>query len=422
MPTVEEKSGRELTSWKEIADFLEVSVRTAQRYELELGLPVRRLAGEKGRAVAANVDALVAWKRKHVTTGQWWQNPKFLRWYAFASTFLVIILAAYVIRDLATRFSVGRPHDSYWLASTLVVTDERGRTVWRRSFDKGPIFDGVSGRYHGDLDRDGTIESVVPHVTAARDTKGGFLYCYSQKGQELWRIQPKRTVSDRTTQFSHLYVLRSYTVFASPEKDGTRWVAAAFVHHYDYPSVAIVVDSKGKRRGEYWHSGHLESVYTMDLDGDGTEEILLAGTDRAAHRATLVVFDAKKVRGGQVLPPGHPNQLLGFPAGTEKAIVLFERSRLNKLRDSFNYAYSVGPNTNSEDRSFQVTVSECLTRDEGYLIYTIRPDLAISSVVPSTSLVNTYLEYSLKDPTSKALGQSDLEDLRRGYEVKWRTP
>jgi hypothetical protein len=39
----------ELSSWKEIAAYLGVSVRTAQHWERNRGLPVRRLAGEKGR-------------------------------------------------------------------------------------------------------------------------------------------------------------------------------------------------------------------------------------------------------------------------------------------------------------------------------------------------------------------------------------
>jgi hypothetical protein len=53
---------RELTSWKEIASFLGVNERTAQKWETERKLPVRRLPGGRGR-VAADVAALDAWKR-----------------------------------------------------------------------------------------------------------------------------------------------------------------------------------------------------------------------------------------------------------------------------------------------------------------------------------------------------------------------
>ena len=46
-----------LGGWKAIADFLGKGVRTAQRYERELGLPVRRPAGkDRGSVVALKVE------------------------------------------------------------------------------------------------------------------------------------------------------------------------------------------------------------------------------------------------------------------------------------------------------------------------------------------------------------------------------
>jgi len=58
----EPMEARELTSWKEISAFLGVNVRTAQKWESERKLPVRRLPGGRGR-VAADIAALDAWKR-----------------------------------------------------------------------------------------------------------------------------------------------------------------------------------------------------------------------------------------------------------------------------------------------------------------------------------------------------------------------
>src|SRR5581483_10409885 len=53
---------RELSSWKEIAEYLGVHVRTAQKWERERGLPVKRLAGARSRVVA-DTAALESWKR-----------------------------------------------------------------------------------------------------------------------------------------------------------------------------------------------------------------------------------------------------------------------------------------------------------------------------------------------------------------------
>lgn len=50
-----------LTGWKEIANYLEKGVRTVQRYERDLCLPVRRPAGKDRGSVVATKAELDAW-------------------------------------------------------------------------------------------------------------------------------------------------------------------------------------------------------------------------------------------------------------------------------------------------------------------------------------------------------------------------
>ena|SRR5438477_7884587 len=50
-----------LSGWKDIANYLEKGVRTVQRYERELGLPVRRPAGKSTGSVVATTAELDAW-------------------------------------------------------------------------------------------------------------------------------------------------------------------------------------------------------------------------------------------------------------------------------------------------------------------------------------------------------------------------
>ena len=52
-----------LNSWKEIAVYLGRGVRTVQRYERDLHLPVRRLGGRTRGAVVAIPEDLDAWLR-----------------------------------------------------------------------------------------------------------------------------------------------------------------------------------------------------------------------------------------------------------------------------------------------------------------------------------------------------------------------
>jgi hypothetical protein len=53
-----------LNSWKEIADYMGRGVRTIQRYERDLGLPVHRPAGKSRSAVIAFADEIDQWMRK----------------------------------------------------------------------------------------------------------------------------------------------------------------------------------------------------------------------------------------------------------------------------------------------------------------------------------------------------------------------
>jgi len=53
-----------LNSWKEIADYMGRGVRTIQRYERDLRLPVHRPAGKSRSAVIAFADEIDQWMRK----------------------------------------------------------------------------------------------------------------------------------------------------------------------------------------------------------------------------------------------------------------------------------------------------------------------------------------------------------------------
>ncbi len=52
---------RKLVGWKEIAEYLGTSPRTAQRWEREKALPVRRVPGSNGNLVFADSQALDGW-------------------------------------------------------------------------------------------------------------------------------------------------------------------------------------------------------------------------------------------------------------------------------------------------------------------------------------------------------------------------
>ena len=50
-----------LSGWKEVACYLHLGVRTAQRWEEDLGLPIHRPQGRKRSAVVANAQEIDLW-------------------------------------------------------------------------------------------------------------------------------------------------------------------------------------------------------------------------------------------------------------------------------------------------------------------------------------------------------------------------
>jgi phage terminase Nu1 subunit (DNA packaging protein) len=61
--TVNLPEPRELNSWKEIAQYLGVNIRTAQKWERERGLPIHRGLSGKG-PVRADTKSVDAWRRE----------------------------------------------------------------------------------------------------------------------------------------------------------------------------------------------------------------------------------------------------------------------------------------------------------------------------------------------------------------------
>ncbi len=55
-----------LKSWKDIAAYLKVAVSTVQRWERDLGLPVRRAGGKRGSAIMALPDEIDDWLKTHL--------------------------------------------------------------------------------------------------------------------------------------------------------------------------------------------------------------------------------------------------------------------------------------------------------------------------------------------------------------------
>lgn len=328
----------ELTSWKEIAAHLGVSVRAVQRWELEKGLPVRRFAGERGR-VSANAAELDRWK-KATLRPRWWVSLKFLRVYAAVSTVMALTAAGLVLAGFLANSRHGPPARFRLDFKSLVVMDEGGTELWRKSFEdtfqfgQTPEIILADGRaWFGDLDGDGRIEMLFGYAPASVDKRGSVLICLSDTGTEKWRFVPGRTVSTITRTYEPPFVVRCFRVLRYG-RDNQVLVSS---HHLAlYPTQVAALSNHGRLLGEYWHSGHLNHLDVSDLDGNGTELVILAGISNGYRCATAVVLDPRDL-GGASLEKNPEYQLRGFGPGRERARILFPRTCINRKFEEYNW-------------------------------------------------------------------------------------
>jgi hypothetical protein len=406
---VVELPGGELSSWKEIAAYLGVGLRTAQIWEQERALPVHRLPGGRGR-VLANVAELDAWKRSGAlqTTEPLPAAPPPApvsdappaaprrNWRRFA---IWPGAAALVALALAVHYWPRKPVSYRVERDTFIALDARGWECWRKMFPYRLLeanSPDISSRYTwiGDLDGDGRNEVLfAPHpVTSQQDSTP--LICYDDRGVERWRFVNRRRVRTTTEDFAPIFGLARFLV--TPRGRGLpNVVLVATTHYLYYPSQVAMLAPDGRVLGAYWHSGHLNFLQAADLDNDGNTEFYLAGISNAWHAATLVVLDQDSFVGASQEPQAPGYQLLGFSPPAERSRVIFPRSCLNTTFDPYNPVFSL--NVGSGEIVLQTM--ELIGHGAG-IFHHLSPDLRKHRVSISDS-------YRIEYQRAKAAGQLD---------------
>ena len=319
-----------------------MTVRTAQKWEAERGLPVKRLSGPKGRVWAIPED-LDHWLKDAVTRRHWWASLPFLRAASLTAGAVLLVLIGIFVGLLAGEWGKGPPARFVHDFRTLIVTDAQGRELWRKTFPD-PLFAAdtperklaTKSAWFGDLDGDGRVELLYIYGPDRAASRGASLYCFSDTGQVKWLFVPGGVVQTRAGTFAPPFIAEAIAVLAAGP-DRKRRVVVSSTNATGYPAQVALLASDG----EYWHSGRLPGLDVADLDGDGVEEILLAGTDTGYLAATLIVLDSRNVSGAAAEAPFPDYQLLGFQQGAEKARILLSRTCINQKLERSNMVNSL---------------------------------------------------------------------------------
>ncbi|MEJ2145538.1 MAG: hypothetical protein P8020_10420 [Acidobacteriota bacterium] len=318
-----ENKRKQLRTWKEIAAHFDVSVRTAQRWEKESGLPIHREAG--GRLLGY-VDELDRWHEASIQR----PAPETSR----KPTALVLgsILGLLLISFLGWWFwNGGRELETAVLdkeGKTLLALDQSGRTLWsfglpdyvtRARYDcAGPL----DMFLVADIDGDGDNEVLFNYRTAAGPPGPGILFCLDSDGKLLWKRPLARALSYGGRDFDDNYSGH----FVRLVKGRSRlYILTVALHRYWYPcQVALLDPATGDLIEEYWHPGGISQCLLHDLDGDGIDEVVLAGINNPGDGLGHACLLALKIPFSQV-PPKTDSPFAAFTGGREYRYVLFPR-------------------------------------------------------------------------------------------------
>ncbi|MBI4907203.1 MAG: hypothetical protein HY820_26500 [Acidobacteria bacterium] len=328
---------RELSSWKEIASYLGVGVRTAQMWEQQRGLPVHRLPGPRGQ-VRALISELESWRSCDKTAPPLEPSPsatvlRTVPWWAWAGLALALTGAAgWLLPRNASPAS-------YRIESTqLLILDGRGNELWRLGFDAPLVVWSSDGTVltHveiADLDGDGSPEVLVSGRTPTIRQEEQSLACYSARGNRLWSYQVTSPVRTKDHEFLPPFDVRAFTVKAADAR-GQRNVAVTSNHRGQYPSQLALLDAKGQVRSAAWHSGHLNAIAAQG------NTLLVSGIRNATREATLLALDATRLAGA-VVEENPDYQLVGMGQAATIARWTFPRTCLNRQLAVMNHAFRV---------------------------------------------------------------------------------
>lgn len=338
-----------LQSWKEIAGFFEVTVRTVQNWEEERALPVHRMPGAKGR-IYAYVEELEAWRQQNEGTRSAVDPvPEQAAEKAAPTTYrlrLLLAAAAGLILAVAGLFWVLRPRSNPNLCRiegrTLVVLDEQGREAWRYILPNEPIENTIANDQTFDswrildVDGDGRREILFP-LRYARDSRlDDELYLFSADGEVLWQRHFAKTVLRNKAVLKGTFSVRRFALVPIVGKKESRIVVVSN-HRIHSPTLVTLLDGRGNTLHEYWHAGHIASILVDDLDLNGRPEIYLGGIANGYNCADLTVLDPERF-GGSSVESDPDEQIQADQPNVEKARLLLPRSSLNLATNPYNQA------------------------------------------------------------------------------------
>lgn len=324
-----------LDSWKAIAEYLQRDLATVRRWEKNLGLPVRRVAGS-GRSVFAYTSDVDDWLQatKPIVAGHDATHASpapaasmraySWRWLALPAVVLVVAggLFAWPRRTTSDDFRAE-------ITSTGVIArNGAGVEQWRHGFPAAyktvvlPESVQITGGAHPG------VYFATSHRGRQTDSQveGGMLTLLDINGRPQRSFSFSDQVRIQGKSFGPPWAL---TAFAINEASGRRRVAVT-AHHFVWdPSLVTILDEEWQRRGTFVHAGWIEGVRWL-----GPDRLLIAGFSNANDGGMIALLDPEALDGQGPEPAGSRHFCETCGTDTPLRMFVFPKTELNRATAS----------------------------------------------------------------------------------------
>jgi hypothetical protein len=303
-----------LDSWKEISVYLGRGIRTLQRWEIKMGLPIHRFPELSRSRVFAYKNDIDAWLKE---TGQTRENIKKTKGLLGRPVkHPLLIVSALILTGIlffigfTNSWSFGSspvPADFSLSGSTLSILNGSGKALWSHDF-KIPHLEGeahyrqrfqiklsteedylLPGIIMKDINNDGRIETLFA-LFKDDNVDENRVVCFNHKGEILWDYQVGlQDATGRVSAQNDFFLLGMDVA----DLDGDKLYETIILSNFRevYPGRVDIIGIQGKPMGIYTHSGHLENFTTADIDQDGFPDILVAGKNEENGSPCCLVLD-----------------------------------------------------------------------------------------------------------------------------------
>jgi hypothetical protein len=304
-----------LNGWKEIAAYLGKSVRSVQRWEATLGLPVHRIRTPDGQIVYSEQREIDDWRRRlaappapepedpadpeslpEVSAPAGRQPGAPTSWRARFWLFAAGV--ALLLIGIVSGWWISRPamiaYSVEFAGRSLHGLDQKGAVVWSFEFDRDVEArdvnrPGLRSRLV-DLEGDGTAEWVVPVQSTVRGAVSDAIFCFSQGGVLKWSVQPDQKLTYNGRIVSAPWVLRDVEVAPAPP----RRVWASLGSNGGGTSFVLEITAGGSSSMTYFQAGPITDLHHWQTPSGG---FLVAGGYSAKHgRPSIVLLREHNLR------------------------------------------------------------------------------------------------------------------------------